>query len=83
MCPCLAEWASGDLSQVVTWDYSTSAGVSYHTFQRQSQGIFSEAGEIAAWGTWYLATSSSDGVSNKSLHISTSVEYISGSTNVV
>ncbi|KAB5539391.1 hypothetical protein GE09DRAFT_1226209 [Coniochaeta sp. 2T2.1] len=56
------EWASGDTSQVITWDYGTSDGVSYHTFQRQNQAEFAEAGEIAAWGTWYLATSASDGV---------------------
>lgn len=49
---------------MVTWDYSTTDGVSYHTFERQNQAVFSEAGEIAAWGTWYLATSSSDGVSD-------------------
>ncbi|KAH8902414.1 DUF1793-domain-containing protein [Coniochaeta sp. PMI_546] len=56
------EWASGDLSQVITWDYNTSNGVSYHTFQRQNQAVFGETGEIAAWGTWYLATSSTDGL---------------------
>ncbi|KAB5554833.1 hypothetical protein GE09DRAFT_141790 [Coniochaeta sp. 2T2.1] len=56
------EWASGDTSQVITWDYGTSDGVSYHTFQRQNQAEFAEAGEIAAWGTWYLATSANDGV---------------------
>lgn len=60
------EWASGDLSQVITWDYNTTDGVSYHTFQRQNQAVFTEAGEIAAWGTWYLATSSSDGLTYRS-----------------
>lgn len=60
----VAEWASGDTSQVITWDHGESSGVSYHTFERQNQVQFAEANEIAAWGTWYLATSTGDGVSD-------------------
>lgn len=59
----LLEWASGDLSQVVNWDFGTADGVSYHKFFRANQAPFTESGEIAAWGTWYLATSSANDVS--------------------
>lgn len=64
----VAEWASGDLTQVVTWDYNTSDSVSYHTWQRQNQAVLGEANQVAAWGTWYLATSSSNGVSDEALY---------------
>ncbi|KAK3682152.1 hypothetical protein B0T22DRAFT_277242 [Podospora appendiculata] len=56
------EWASGDLSQVINWDHNTSGNLSYHKFFRANQAQFSESGEIASWGTWYLSTDSTDGL---------------------
>lgn len=61
------EWASGDVGQVVTWDVGNSGDIIYHKFQRQNQEQFKEAGEIASWGNWYLATRSDKGVSNPGL----------------
>jgi hypothetical protein len=58
-----AEWASGDVSQVVEWETSTSGDISYHKFFRQTQEQFKESNEIASWGNWYLATRSGNGVS--------------------
>ncbi|KAL1842223.1 hypothetical protein VTJ49DRAFT_5835 [Mycothermus thermophilus] len=52
------EWVSGDVSEVVQWESGTSGDVSYHRFFRESQEEFGEDDEIAAWGNWYLATSS-------------------------
>jgi len=34
----------------------------FHTFFREDQQEFAEAGEIASWGNWYLATGNSSGV---------------------
>ncbi|KAK0707584.1 hypothetical protein B0H67DRAFT_494625 [Lasiosphaeris hirsuta] len=56
------EWASGDVSQVINWDHATSGTVNYHQFFRANQQQFAESGEIASWGTWYLSTSSGDGL---------------------
>ncbi|KAL2166674.1 hypothetical protein VTG60DRAFT_2304 [Thermothelomyces hinnuleus] len=56
------EWASGDTSQVVEWDNARSGKIVYHKFFRQTQEEFKEAGEIASWGNWYLATSANDGL---------------------
>lgn len=63
-----AEWASGDISQVVAWDTGVSGDVTYHKFYRQSQEQFKESGEIASWGNWYLATRSGTGVSFSGRH---------------
>ncbi|KXX77889.1 hypothetical protein MMYC01_205785 [Madurella mycetomatis] len=52
------EWASGDHSQVVEWDTSTSDDIVYHHFSRANQQQFVESREIASWGQWYLATRS-------------------------
>ncbi|KAL1872452.1 hypothetical protein VTK73DRAFT_1489 [Phialemonium thermophilum] len=60
------EWTSGDLSQTVNWEFGTSGDVSYHKFFRANQQVFTESGEIASWGTWYLATSSADGLTQRS-----------------
>lgn len=60
------EWASGDLSAVIEWDYGTSDGVAYHEFHRQSQTPITETREIPNWGTFYWSTSDSDGLSYQS-----------------
>jgi len=58
-----AEWASGDVSQVVQWEAGSNGGIAYHRFWRQNQEEFRESREIASWGNWYLATRSEEGVS--------------------
>lgn len=58
-----AEWASGDVSQVVEWGPGTHGDVVYHKFFRQVQEEFRESSEIASWGNWYLVTRSGSGVS--------------------
>ncbi|KAL2264924.1 hypothetical protein VTJ83DRAFT_7434 [Remersonia thermophila] len=52
------EWASGDVSEGIRWESGISGDVSYHKFYRESQEELKEDDEIAAWGSWYLATSS-------------------------
>ncbi|KAH6652732.1 glutaminase GtaA [Truncatella angustata] len=60
------EWASGDPSAIATWDYSTSDGVLYHTFQRQNQAEVSEVRNQASWGTWYWSTADTTGITYQS-----------------
>ncbi|KAL2022016.1 hypothetical protein VTK56DRAFT_6256 [Thermocarpiscus australiensis] len=57
-----AEWASGDLSQVIQWDTGASGDIAYHKFFRANQQQFAESSEIASWGDWYLATRSGSGM---------------------
>ncbi|KAK8083629.1 hypothetical protein PG996_002410 [Apiospora saccharicola] len=60
------EWASGDDSAVVQWDYNTASGVAYHTITRQQQNEFAENSEQASWGTWYWSTADGDGLTYQS-----------------
>lgn len=60
-----SEWASGDNSATIHWDYGTDAGVAYHTFARQQQNEFKEDSELAAWGDWYWSTADGNGVSRR------------------
>ncbi|CCC13068.1 hypothetical protein SMACR_06286 [Sordaria macrospora] len=57
------EWASGDVSQKITWAHNTTNKLNYHTFQRTEQVEYGENGEIAAWGRWYFTTGSDSGLS--------------------
>ncbi|KAK4229404.1 hypothetical protein QBC38DRAFT_108681 [Podospora fimiseda] len=57
------EFASGDQSQVIQWETGESDGITYLHFWRKNQSEFAEASEIAAWGHWYLATSTTEGMS--------------------
>ncbi len=52
----VAEWASGDNSQVIQWESVAKDGVRYHKFWRKEQQKFTEQNEVAAWGNWYWAT---------------------------
>ncbi|KAK1750810.1 hypothetical protein QBC47DRAFT_392602 [Echria macrotheca] len=56
------EWASGDNSAVINWDTGSSGNLAYHKFFRADQQEFKEAHEIASWGTWYLSTDSTKGL---------------------
>ncbi|KAK4164467.1 hypothetical protein QBC43DRAFT_352959 [Cladorrhinum sp. PSN259] len=58
-----AEFASGDQSQIIQWDIGDSKDITYLHFFRQNQIEFAEAREIAAWGQWYLATRTTEGLS--------------------
>ncbi|KAI0206870.1 glutaminase GtaA [Astrocystis sublimbata] len=60
------EWASGDLSAVIEWDYASSDGVAYHTFHRQNQTEISETNELPNWGDFYWSTSDTDGLTYQS-----------------
>ncbi|KAI5860315.1 glutaminase A [Durotheca rogersii] len=60
---CSAEWASGDQSAIVEWDYKTADGVAYHEFTRQNQQPISEHNEQANWGTWFWSTKDVDNLS--------------------
>jgi hypothetical protein len=60
------EWASGDNSATIHWDYGTDAGVAYHTFARQQQNEFKEDSELAAWGDWYWSTADGNGLTHES-----------------
>jgi hypothetical protein len=57
------EWASGDPTAIITWDYATSDGVAYSTFARQDQQVLSEVNQQASWGSWYWSTADVEGVS--------------------
>jgi hypothetical protein len=57
------EWTSGDNTQVVQWDTSSSGGISYHRFYRETEGQLQETSDMASWGNWYLATASDSSVS--------------------
>lgn len=65
-----AEWASGDRSQVAEWSQGVVRGasgdISYHKFWRQLQQEFSENSDQAAWGYWYYATETGNGVTYQS-----------------
>ncbi|KAI0137937.1 glutaminase A [Hypoxylon sp. NC0597] len=58
-----AEWASGDLSAIVQWDYNSADGVAYHQFERQSQQPISETNQLPNWGTWFWSTKDVDNLS--------------------
>ncbi|OTA98748.1 hypothetical protein M426DRAFT_69183 [Hypoxylon sp. CI-4A] len=58
-----AEWASGDLSAVIQWDYDTADGVAYHQFSRQDQEPISETNQQPNWGTWFWSTKDVDNLS--------------------
>ena len=45
---------------------STSAGVAYHKFYRQTQLLFSEVAEQSEYGNWYWATDNVDSLTHQS-----------------
>ena len=62
-----AEWASGDPSAEISWEYGvTSNATAYHKFYRSTQLLFSETNDQAEWGSWYLATKQDDTLSFES-----------------
>ncbi|KAK3170913.1 hypothetical protein OEA41_002997 [Lepraria neglecta] len=53
-----AEWASGDRSAVVEWEYGVTPNetIAYHQFYRQTQLLWSEITDQTEYGSWYWAT---------------------------
>ena len=61
------EWASGDSSTPIEWEYGTTPqNTSYHKVSRQTQLLWSEIGDRAEWGNWYWATKETSGYSYQS-----------------
>ncbi|KAK4654332.1 hypothetical protein QC762_402950 [Podospora pseudocomata] len=56
------EWASGDNSEKVQWEFGTESNLYYLKFWRENQHEFKEANEIASWGNWYLSTGFHEGL---------------------
>ena len=56
----ITEWASGDRTAVVEWQYGVTGdgadAVAYHQFYRQTQLLFSETLDQTDYGDWYWAT---------------------------
>ncbi|KAH9906652.1 glutaminase A [Xylariomycetidae sp. FL2044] len=57
-----AEWASGDNTAIIEWDYDTADGVAYHQFAREDQEEITESNQQANWGNWYWSTKDEDGL---------------------
>jgi Domain of unknown function (DUF5127)/Domain of unknown function (DUF4965) len=51
------EWATGDLSQVVTWNISNSNGMKTWTIERESPIPFGESNDYPNWGQAVYVTS--------------------------
>ena len=51
----VAEWLSGDWSQVIVWSATANNDVVYLTAQLQSPAVFGEISTQAEWGTLYHA----------------------------
>ncbi|RFU32728.1 hypothetical protein B7463_g3595, partial [Scytalidium lignicola] len=53
-----ADWAAGDKTSTVEWNYSTTSDIAYHKFYQQDQLLVSESNQQPDWGYWYWATNS-------------------------
>jgi hypothetical protein len=51
------EWATGDLSQVVTWNISNSNGMKTWTIERETPFAFAESNDYPNWGQAVYVTS--------------------------
>jgi hypothetical protein len=54
----VAEWLSGDWSQVIVWSTTANNDVIYLTAQLQSPALFNEIAAQPEWGTLYHAMKS-------------------------
>ncbi|GAA6018449.1 hypothetical protein JCM11491_007002 [Sporobolomyces phaffii] len=52
------EWASGDSSVEIVWDFVVHKGVGFHSVARKDQQLFAEYAEQAEWGQTIYATDS-------------------------
>ncbi|GAA5906567.1 hypothetical protein JCM5296_000291 [Sporobolomyces johnsonii] len=55
------EWASGDSSANITWDFKIHNGAGVHSFSRKDPLLFGEFGEQAEWGSVVYATMMGNG----------------------
>lgn len=51
----VAEWSSGDRSQMVTWNTVSNSDVIYHSVRLQKLVVFNEVSDRAEWGNLYYA----------------------------
>ncbi|KAH6642116.1 hypothetical protein C7974DRAFT_95565 [Boeremia exigua] len=61
-----AEWISGDVGAVATWDFGLKEDVVYHRLSRQEQQPFVENKDQAEWGNFYYATDARNGLTYQS-----------------
>jgi len=54
----VAEWSSGDRSQMVIWNTVSNSDVIYHSVRRQKLAVFDEVSGQAEWGNLYYAIKS-------------------------
>ena len=54
----IAEWLSGDRSQVIEWSTTSNNNLIYHTAGLQNPSVFNEIDTQADWGTLYYAMKS-------------------------
>ncbi|KAK3994663.1 hypothetical protein QBC44DRAFT_43312 [Cladorrhinum sp. PSN332] len=59
------EWASGNHTEILHWNVGNSEDITYLNFWRDNQTEFAEVRETAAWGSWYLATQTTEGLSHQ------------------
>ena len=64
----IAEWLSGDITQVIKWNTTSNNSVIYHAATRSIPAVFSEINTQAEWGTLYYAMRSVSG--NGAIYIS-------------
>ena len=57
----IAEWLSGDRSQVIAWNTTSNNDAVYHTASLRNQAVFNEINTQAEWGTLYYAMKSVSG----------------------
>jgi hypothetical protein len=51
----MAEWNSGDRTQIIHWNTMTNSSAIYHSVTLQTPALFSETSSQAEWGTLYYA----------------------------
>ena len=54
----VAEWMSGDRSQVIVWSTTANSDVVYHSVNLQNQAVFNEIATQQEWGTLHIAMKS-------------------------
>ncbi|KAH8813098.1 glutaminase GtaA [Xylogone sp. PMI_703] len=61
-----ADWAAGDKTSPVQWDYGTTGKLAYHKFYPQNQLLVSETNQQPDWGYWYWATETASHLTHQS-----------------
>ncbi|GAA5904751.1 uncharacterized protein JCM6883_003893 [Sporobolomyces salmoneus] len=58
------EWASGDDTVEIIWDFIAHKGVGFHSIARKDQQVFGEYAEQAEWGNVIYAADSTHGIAS-------------------